>query len=219
MNILPKGCIFDLDGVICDTAKYHYLAWKRLADKLGIPFTEADNERLKGVSRMDSLKILLSLGNLSFSETEMLALEELKNNWYKEFIGQISSEETLDGVMDFLLELRDRHIKIALGSVSKNAAAILENLKLKPYFDAVIDGTVVTQAKPNPEVFLAGAQSLSLAPQECLVFEDAVSGIAAAHNANMRCIGIGNPTILSDAEYVIPDFRSFNYEKMISLPI
>lgn len=219
MNRLPKGCIFDLDGVICDTAKYHYLAWKKLADSLEIPFTEEENERLKGVSRMDSLKILLSLGNLDFSDEELLQFAEQKNNWYREYIKQITSDEILDGVLDFILELRKHDIKIALGSVSKNAPDILKGLNIEQYFDAVIDGNKVTQAKPDPEVFLAGARELNLEPNSCLVFEDAASGIEAAHNANMKCIGIGSSDILSDADHVIPDFHGFTYDSMCSLSI
>lgn len=219
MNRLPKGCIFDLDGVICDTAKYHFLAWKKLADTLGIPFTEEDNERLKGVSRMDSLKILLSLGDLNFSDEEILQFAEQKNNWYREYIKQITSDEILDGVLDFILELRKHDIKIALGSVSKNAPDILKGLNIEQYFDAVIDGNKVTQAKPDPEVFLAGARELNLEPNSCLVFEDAASGVEAAHNANMKCIGIGSSDILSSADYVIPNFHGFTYNSLCSLSI
>lgn len=214
MNTLPKGCIFDLDGVICDTAKYHFLAWKKLADSLDIPFTEKDNERLKGVSRMDSLKILLSLGNISLPDEELSHLANLKNNWYREYIKQIASDELLDGVLAFILELRKQNVKIALGSVSKNAPTILKGLDIEQYFDAIIDGNKVTQAKPNPEVFLAGARELGLEPESCLVFEDAASGVEAAHNANMKCIGIGNPQILSDADYVIPNFHGFSYHSL-----
>lgn len=217
MKFIPRGCIFDLDGVICDTAKYHYLAWKKLARNLNIPFTEQDNERLKGVSRMDSLKILLSLGHLTLPEQEMLRLADQKNNWYKEYIKEITSEELLPGVADFLSQLRSHGIKIALGSVSRNAPAILHGLQIQSCFDAVIDGNVVTKAKPDPEVFVSGARILRLAPEECLVFEDAVSGIEAARNAKMHCIGIGNPDILSRADYVIPGFHGFSYDKLISL--
>lgn len=217
MNTLPKGCIFDLDGVICNTAKYHFLAWKKLADHLKIPFTEKDNERLKGVSRIESLKILLSLKNLSFTEKELLCLADLKNNWYREYIQKITPDELLDGVLDFILELKEQNIKIALGSVSKNAPDILNALNIRQYFDAAIDGNLVSHAKPDPEVFLAGAHELGLPPESCLVFEDAVSGVTAAHNAGMKCIGIGNHDILSEADYVISGFGNFTYQSLQTL--
>ncbi|GFR34633.1 beta-phosphoglucomutase [Thermobrachium celere] len=202
-----KGCIFDLDGVIVDTAKYHYLAWKRLANELGFEFTEEDNERLKGVSRMKSLEILLEIGNKQFDEETKIKLAEKKNGWYVEYISKMDESEILDGVKDFLTELREKGIKISLGSVSKNAMTILKNINLLPYFDAVIDGTKVTNAKPDPEVFLKAAQELGLKPEECCVFEDAVAGIEAARRANMKVIGVGSPEILSDADKVISGFK------------
>lgn len=218
MNKLPKGCIFDLDGVICDTAKYHFLAWKKLAKRLEIPFTEKENEMLKGVSRIDSLKILLSLKNILPGEEELLRLADLKNNWYREYIRQITPDELLEGVLEFIAALKAHNIKIALGSVSKNAPDILNSLNITQYFDAVIDGNRVSRAKPDPEVFLSGAHELMLDPKSCLVFEDAISGVKAAHNAGMKCIGIGDPSILSEADYVIPGFRDFSYRNLETLP-
>lgn len=202
-----KGCIFDLDGVIVDTAKYHYLAWKRLANELGFDFTEEDNERLKGVSRMKSLEILLEIGNKEFDEKTKLELADKKNNWYVEYISKMDESEILDGVKDFLTSLREKGIKISLGSVSKNAMTILKNINLLPYFDVIIDGTKVTNAKPDPEVFLRAAEELSLKPEECCVFEDAVAGIEAAKRANMRVIGVGSKEILKDADKVISGFK------------
>lgn len=218
MNKLPKGCIFDLDGVICDTAKYHFLAWKKLAERLEIPFTEKENEMLKGVSRIDSLKILLSLKNILPGEEELLRLADLKNNWYREYIRQITPDELLEGVLEFIVALKAHNIKIALGSVSKNAPDILNSLNITQYFDAVIDGNRVSRAKPDPEVFLSGAHELMLDPKSCLVFEDAISGVKAAHNAGMKCIGIGDSFILSEADYVIPGFRNFSYQNLETLP-
>lgn len=218
MNKLPKGCIFDLDGVICDTAKYHFLAWKKLAERLEIPFTEKENEMLKGVSRIDSLKILLSLKNILPKEDELLRLADLKNNWYREYIQQITPDELLEGVLEFIVALKSHNIKIALGSVSKNAPDILNSLNITQYFDAVIDGNRVSHAKPDPEVFLSGASELMLDPKSCLVFEDAISGVKAAHNAGMKCIGIGDSSILSEADYVIPGFRDFSYRNLEALP-
>lgn len=208
-----KGCIFDLDGVICDTAKYHYLAWKKLADQLGIAFTAADNERLKGVSRMDSLRILLSLGGHSYSDEQMEKFTECKNDWYLEYIDQINNEDLLPGVFKFILELRKHNIRIALGSVSKNAPVILDRLGIVGCFDAIVDGNVVSSAKPDPEVFLMGARLLQLAPEDCIVFEDAVVGVEAAHNAGMKCVGVGSKTVLKEAELVITSFCELNSEK------
>lgn len=202
-----QACIFDLDGVICDTAQYHYLAWKQLADELGFEFTKEDNERLKGVSRMDSLNILLEIGQLTIDEEAKLELADRKNQVYVDFIRQIGPEEILDGVKPFLVALRAQGIKIALGSVSKNAEMILNNLQLKSYFDAIIDGTKITNAKPDPEVFLRGAQELSVNPDECVVFEDAFSGVEAAIRAGMKCVGVGSPDILGRADRIITGFQ------------
>ncbi|CCJ33607.1 beta-phosphoglucomutase [Caloramator australicus] len=207
-----KGCIFDLDGVVVDTAKYHYLAWKRLANELGFEFTEKDNERLKGVSRMKSLEILLEIGNLSFDEETKLKLAEKKNNWYVQYISKMDESEILPGVKEFLSQLKENGYKIALGSVSKNAMIILENTNLKQYFDAIIDGNKVTKAKPDPEVFLKGAEELNLKPEECIVFEDAIAGIEAARRANMKVVGVGSKEILKDADMVIEGFKNVSVD-------
>lgn len=205
-----RGCIFDLDGVVVDTAKYHYLAWRRLAHELGFEFTEEDNERLKGVSRMKSLEILLEIGRMNFDEETKLKLAEKKNNWYVEYISKMDESEILPGVKEFLTKLKEEGIKIALGSVSKNAGIILENTNLKKYFDAIIDGNKVTKAKPDPEVFLKAAEELGLDPSECVVFEDAIAGIEAARNARMKVIGVGSPEILKDADKVITGFEGID---------
>lgn len=202
-----KGCIFDLDGVIVDTAKYHYLAWKRLAAELGFFFSEKDNERLKGVSRMASLEILLQIGGLSFSEEEKLSMAERKNSWYVEYITGMKEDEVLPGAKKFLESARTSGLKLALGSASKNALTILNCLKLTGYFDAVIDGTKVSKAKPDPEVFLLAAEKLGLSPGSCVVFEDAQAGVEAAKRAGMRCIGVGTSPELSGADMRIPGFE------------
>jgi len=202
-----KGCIFDLDGVIVDTAKYHYLAWKRLAAELGFFFSEKDNERLKGVSRMASLEILLQVGGLSFSEEEKLSMAERKNRWYVEYITGMKEDEVLPGAKKFLKSARASGLKLALGSASKNALTILNGLKLTGYFDAVIDGTRVSRAKPDPEVFLLAAEKLGLSPGSCVVFEDAQAGVEAAKRAGMRCIGVGTGPELSGADMRIPGFE------------
>ncbi len=211
-----KACIFDLDGVIVDTAKYHYLAWKDLADKLGFEFTTEDNERLKGVSRMASLEILLEIGGIELSEEEKIAYADSKNKLYVEYILKMDEDEILPGVQKFLKELREKNIKIALGSASKNAGLILEKLKLQSYFDAVVDGTKVTKAKPDPEVFLLGAQLLNEDPKNCIVFEDAQAGIEAAINAEMKCVGIGSEKNLKNANVVMPGFEGVTFNDIVS---
>lgn len=209
-----KACLFDLDGVIVDTAKYHYLAWKRLANELGFEFTEENNERLKGVSRMKSLDILLEIGGLTFDEKAKEELAAKKNAWYVEYISKMDSSEILPGVLDFLKSLGDNGIKISLGSVSKNAMTILKNVGITSYFDSIIDGTKITHAKPDPEVFLTGAKELGVGPKYCVVFEDAEAGIEAAVNAGMHSIGVGSPKILKKADFVISSFEEMTVDKL-----
>ncbi|AIQ37052.1 beta-phosphoglucomutase [Paenibacillus sp. FSL R5-0345] len=198
-----KGAIFDLDGVIVDTAKYHYLAWASLADELGFTFTEEDNERLKGVSRMRSLDILLEVGGLQFEEAEKLAMAEKKNRLYVEYISKLEESELLPGVKEYLTGLRTRGIGIALGSASKNAEFILNKLNITDLFDAVVDGNKVSLAKPHPEVFLIAGQELGLQPDECVVFEDAEAGVQAGKAAGMKVVGIGKPEVLKEADMVV----------------
>ncbi|WP_372773259.1 beta-phosphoglucomutase [Mangrovibacterium sp.] len=204
------ACLFDLDGVLVDTAKYHFLAWKELADELGIEFTETHNELLKGVSRMDSLDIILNLGKLDLPQEKKNELAEKKNRVYLEYILKMGEDEILPGVKDFLTDLRNRNIGVALGSASKNAQLILERLNIEQLFDAIIDGTKVSKAKPDPEVFLKGAEALDVKPDECIVFEDAIAGLEAALNAGMRCVGVGDPETLHRANLVIPGFAGFH---------
>lgn len=216
MNI--KGCLFDLDGVIVDTAKYHYIAWRELAQKLGFDFTEKDNERLKGVSRMASLEILLEVGGITgLSEDEKLQMAAEKNTNYVNLISKMTPDEVLPGATDFLKELRQNGIKVSLGSASKNAMTILNRLGLTELFDAIIDGTKVSKAKPDPEVFLKGAQALGLKPEECVVFEDAAAGLEAAINGGMRCVGIGSPEVLYRANLVVDGLHQMNVNKLNSL--
>ena len=213
-----KGCLFDLDGVIVDTAKYHFIAWRDLAKKLGFEFTEKDNERLKGVSRMASLEILLEVGGikgLSDDEKQRLAAE--KNANYVELISRMTPDEVLPGAADFLRSLRAAGIGVALGSASKNAMTILNRLELTQLFDAIIDGTKVSKAKPDPEVFLKGAEALGLQPAECVVFEDAAAGIEAAIAGGMRCVGIGTKEILGKANIVVRGLSEMNIEKLKSI--
>jgi len=198
-----RAAIFDLDGVIVDTAKYHYLAWKRLAQENGFDFTEKDNERLKGVSRMRSLEILLEIGGLNPSPAEREAMAVRKNAWYVEYLVKMDASEILPGSVDFLRYLRERGIKTALGSASKNARLILDRLDITPLFDSIIDGEKVHNAKPDPEVFLRAAHELGIAPEDCVVFEDAEAGVEAARRAGMGSVGIGSPLNLPQADMVI----------------
>jgi len=215
MNI--KACIFDLDGVIVDTAKYHFIAWREIAKELGFEFTEVHNERLKGVTRMRSLEILLEIGKIDLDDEKKELLAEKKNNNYVQFILKMNPDEILPGAKEFLKECRLFRIKTALGSASKNAMTILDRLQIANFFDAVIDGTKVTKAKPDPEIFLKGADTLGIAYQNCVVFEDAEAGIEAALAANMKCVGIGKPEILGKANIVIPGFQNFSVKKLTEL--
>lgn len=209
------GCIFDLDGVIVDTAKYHFLAWRRLANELGFDFTEHDNEKLKGVSRVESLNLILKWGGMEKTEAEKGVLMDKKNGWYLEYIDQMKPDEILEGVMPFLMDLKSKNIKIALGSASKNAVRILERVGILNLFDAIIDGNQTTKSKPDPEVFLKGAQALGLPPSQCIVFEDAEKGIEAAIAGGFGAVGIGQSENLPEADLVIPDFIGLTIENII----
>lgn len=204
------GFIFDLDGVIVDTAKYHYLAWKNLADELGIPFTEEDNENFKGVSRKRCLELLLEMGAIEVSEEQFNSWLHEKNEDYLSYIAQMDESEILPDVVKVLNYLRDQSIPMALGSASKNARPILEKVKLITYFDTIVDGNAVTKAKPDPEVFMIAANDLEVAPVKCVVFEDALAGIEAANNAGMTSIGIGDATVLKNARFNFNDFTEID---------
>jgi len=212
-----KAFIFDLDGVIVDTAKYHYLAWKDLANGLGFEFTEHDNERLKGVSRVRSLEILLEIGGIDMDEQTKEEIATRKNNQYVGLISKMTSQEILPGVTDFLQSAKDAGLKIVLGSASKNAPLILEKIEVGHFFDVIIDGNKVTRAKPDPEVFLKGAVAVNANPAECIVFEDALAGIEAAKNAGMIAVGVGNPKILVGADAVIRGFSGLTVQKLLKM--
>ncbi len=204
------GFIFDLDGVIVDTAKYHYLAWKKLADELGIEFTKEDNEQFKGVSRKRCLEILLEMGGRSVSQEQFDAWMVEKNEDYLAHIEKMDASEILPDVAKVLEHLKSNKTRIALGSASKNARPILEKVKLLSYFDTIVDGNSVSKAKPDPEVFLIAAQQLNVAPDRCVVFEDAVAGIAAANAAEMVSIGIGESDVLHEADHNFTDFTEID---------
>ena len=201
-----KGFIFDLDGVIVDTAKYHYLAWKKIADSLNIEFTHEHNELLKGVSRVRSLDIILELGDVQATQEQKDLWLVQKNEEYLSYLVDMDESEILPGVLPVLNYLKENKQFIALGSASKNARPILEKTGILSYFDAIVDGNDVSNAKPDPEVFLIAAKLLNTSPSEAIVFEDSVAGVQAANIANMTSIGIGDDTILYEAQHNFKDF-------------
>lgn len=207
-----KGIIFDLDGVVVDTAKFHYLAWRKLANDLGFDFTKQQNEELKGVSRAASLKKILAWGELELSKVEFKRQMELKNENYLTYVAKMEEDDILPGVkkvIDFLIENK---VPFALGSASKNARTILKKINLLEKFDAIVDGTDVSKAKPDPEVFLIAAEKLNLKPENCIVFEDSVAGVQAANNAQMISVGIGQVKTLGEADYIFPDFTQIDID-------
>lgn len=194
-----KAFIFDLDGVIVDTAKYHYKAWKKLANDLGFDFTQDQNELLKGVSRVQSLEILLNIGGVTLGEDEKEKIMQNKNKHYLQYITQMGQDEILDGIQEVLLYLKEHGIPFSLGSASKNARLILKQLELIDLFDVIVDGNDVSKAKPDPEVFLIAAKKLGIAAHNCIVIEDAIAGVEAANIAGMISIGIGDKNTLNEA--------------------
>jgi len=215
MNI--QACIFDLDGVIVDTAKYHYRAWRKLANSLGFDFTKLQNEQLKGVSRMESLEIILDIGKKTLDDAAKQELAKQKNDQYLEYIAAMTPNEILSGIPRFLDELKTNNIHIALGSASKNAVLTLRQVGLFEYFEIIIDGIKTTRSKPDPQVFQLGAQGLGIAPENCVVFEDAAKGVTAARSAGMYTIGVGNPDELAHAHAVIPSFEHINFRRVVEL--
>ena len=204
------GFIFDLDGVIVDTSKYHYLAWKKLANQLGFQFTEEQNELFKGVSRKRCLEILLEIGGIKAGPEQFNSWLEEKNNDYLAYIARMDESEILPNVPHVLQYLKKRQVPIALGSASKNAVLILEKVKLYDYFDVIVDGNQVSRAKPDPEVFLIAADKMGLEAINCVVFEDALAGIEAANNARMTSIGIGDAKVLAEADFVFGSFKEMD---------
>jgi beta-phosphoglucomutase len=217
VDMHTKACIFDLDGVIVDTAIYHYKAWKRLANELGFDFTEEQNEQLKGVSRTRSLEIILNIGGITKTGAEKEELATRKNNWYVDMIKHMQPDEVLPGAREFIQACRDAGIKIALGSASKNSMTILEKINMVNLFDTIIDGNKVSRAKPDPEVFLKGAQELNVVPADCVVFEDAIAGVEAAVNGGMKVVGIGSPKVLVSVDLVVNGLNEMSIEKLKEL--
>ncbi len=205
-----KGIIFDLDGVIVDTAGFHYLAWKHLANELGFDFTEEQNEDFKGVSRVRSLELLLEIGNKTASQEEKDKWLKSKNDEYLSYIDGMTKNDILPGVSKVLDYLKTKKVPIALGSASKNAVPILKRVNLYGIFDATVDGNDVSKAKPDPEVFLIGVKELGIEVADAIVFEDSIAGIQAANIAGMVSIGIGNAETLHEADYIFNDFTEID---------
>lgn len=212
-----KACIFDLDGVLVDTAHYHFLAWKRLAKEYDYELTEEINEQLKGVSRMKSLEIVMKLANVSLTDQKKQALADRKNEWFTEYAHKMKPEELYPGVKELFSKLRKDKIRIALASSSKNAQTILSILSIQYEFEAVVDGNMIVHSKPDPEIFLLAAKKLSLNPADCIVFEDAEAGVEAALAAGMKCVGVGSQTQLKKANQVVKSIEDFNYPDLQKL--
>ncbi|RAK00343.1 beta-phosphoglucomutase [Larkinella arboricola] len=214
-----KALLFDLDGVIVDTAIFHYQAWRRMANSLGFDISEEFNEQLKGVSRTESLDIILAHGGLTLSDETKAELAARKNEWYLELVSQMTPANMLPGVTDFFAQVKAAGLKSALGSVSKNARLILERIGMLDDFDAIIDGTKISRGKPDPEVFLKGAAELGVQPDECVVIEDAVAGIEAAKRGGMLAVGIGEPTVLTRADLVAGSLAALTLNQVLSLSV
>lgn len=212
-----QAVIFDLDGVIVDTAHYHFVAWQRLAKELGVSFTEKDNERLKGVSRMRSLEIILEIGGVTLSDEKKEELATKKNSWFVDYIEAIKPDEVFPGVPHMLQQLRKQNYKVALASSSKNAETVLRLLQISDLFDVMVDGTMITHSKPDPEIFLLAAKKLNIQPQHCVVFEDAEAGVEAALAAGMKCVGVGSPEQLCKANFIVAKTAEFDLGKISSL--
>jgi beta-phosphoglucomutase len=212
-----KAFIFDLDGVIVDTAKFHFLAWKKLADSLNINFTHEINEQLKGVSRVRSLEIILSQGNVQASQEDKNNWLAQKNEDYLAFVHQMDKSEILPRVEEVLQFLKANHQYVVLGSASKNARPILEKVNILHYFDALVDGNDVTNAKPDPEVFLQGANQVHVAYKDAIVFEDSVAGIQAANVAGMTSVGIGEKEVLHESDFCFRDFTEMSNDFIMQL--
>ncbi len=214
-----EAVIFDLDGVITDTAEYHYLAWKQLSEELGIPLDREFNEKLKGISRMESLEIILAHGDRQndFTQQEKEELATKKNAYYVELIKQITPDDLLPGILAFLKELKEAQIKIAMASMSKNAFTVTNSLGVMEYFDHIVDAATVAKSKPDPEVFLKAAEAISVSPENCIGIEDAAAGVTAIHDAGMYSIGIGDEKTLGHANTVLQSTEQLDLKTITQL--
>lgn len=198
--------LFDLDGVIVDTANYHFLAWRKIASNFGFELSKENNEKLKGVSRTKCLNIILELSNFDLNENSFNYYLKKKNEIYLDYIKNINSENILPGILKTLNYLKEKNIMIGIGSASKNARFIIEKLKIGPFFDVIVDGNQIVNSKPDPEVFLKGSKALGVLPENCVVFEDSDSGIQAAKAAKMTAIAIGTPDKFSNYDFCFTNF-------------
>lgn len=213
-----KACIFDMDGVLVSTEIYHFKAWQRLTETLGFTIDEKFNENLKGVSRSVCIDLILKHGGLQKTQEEKDALAAQKNQWFLEYVQtEITPKNVYPGVINFLESIRKAGYKTAIGSASKNAPLLVEKLGIQSYFDAIVDGNMITKAKPNPEVFLKGAELIGVKPENCVVFEDAISGVEAAKNGGMYCIGVGSPQTLTKANFCINSFTEMSIDRFSEL--
>lgn len=212
-----KACIFDLDGVIVDTAHYHFLAWRRLAHELGFELTSSDNERLKGVSRMKSLEIVLELGGVEASADERERLATRKNTWFQEYVEEMAPDEIFPGVKELIRDFKAIGLKVGLASSSKNARTVIRRLGIGNEFDAMVDGNMVIHSKPHPEIFLSTAKLLDVQPELCVVFEDAEAGVEAAIAAGMKCVGVGSEEQLRMANRVVAKTAEFRAADLTQL--
>jgi beta-phosphoglucomutase len=210
-----RGVVFDLDGVITDTAHFHFLAWQRLARSLGLPFDEAFNETLKGIDRMGSLDRILAQGTASYTPQEKLALARRKNEHYVELISTMDSSQLLAGALPLLCELRSKGIHTALASVSRNAPLVLSRLGIAHLFDHVVDVATIGRPKPDPEIFATAAARLHLPVSSCIGIEDAVAGVASIKAAGMYAVGVGDPAVLHEADEVIPGLDHFDLQRCL----
>lgn len=211
------GCIFDLDGVIVDTAGYHYQSWKKLATEMGIDFTEEQNEQMKGISRMDSLDVVLSIGGIQKTQAEKIALAKRKNDTYLDLLSDLSIDHMLPGVKDMMDQLKNAGISIALGSASKNARFVINKLAIGHYFEAMVDGNDVINSKPDPEVFIKAAALIDKEPSHVIVFEDSQKGLTASNEGGFISCGVGDDAILTNALFVIDSFAGLKIPALLNL--
>lgn len=214
-----KGLVFDLDGVITDTAEYHYLAWKSLAEKIGIEIDREFNEQLKGISRMESLELILKHGNKEsdFSEAEKEELATQKNEEYKDYIKEITPADLLPGIDTLLKEAKEKGLGMTLASASKNGPAIMKSLEIMDLFDGIVDPATLKAGKPDPEIFVRGAEMLGLKPNECIGFEDAEAGIAGINSAGMFSVGVGSAEAMKEADYAVTSTEELHLENILKI--
>jgi beta-phosphoglucomutase len=212
-----NAVIFDLDGVITDTARFHYLAWQKIAAELDIYFDEQSNEQLKGVDRMHSLQIILENAGKQLSEAEKSFWADRKNEYYKQLIEAMTSADTLPGTKELLNILKEKNIRVGLASISKNATTVINKLQIKGFFDYIADAAKIKKGKPDPEIFLTVAQNLKTQVENCIGVEDAAAGIKAIKAAGMYAVGVGNPQILGEADDVINGLEEFKIDKYVAV--